>query len=130
MYLFINKFALLVFQVNINSGSGYKKIENICMEDRSTADIFQKMIISFPPNSHRQPVNLSQSDFFVAFFDIFVHWTAYFIACVSVTVSLLICMAVVLFSCVCFIELVVQCVNELILFVRGEQQIKTSESIF
>jgi hypothetical protein len=86
--------------------------------------IMHEMIFSFPPDSNRLPVNLSQSDFPYAFFDVFVHWLAYFIACASVTISLLICMAVVLFSCVCFLELVIQCANEAFYYVKGERQIK------
>ncbi len=93
-------------------------------EENKTSDILQQIMISFPPDSHHLPVNLSNPDLLFTLFDVFIHWTAYFIAYASVTISLLICMAIVLFSCLCLLELVIECGSELYYYLNGIRQIK------
>ena len=93
-------------------------------EENITYDISQQLMVSFPPDSHHLPVNLLHPDILFTIFDVFIHWTAYFIAYASVTISLLICMAIILFSCACLLELVIQCGSELYYYLKGDRQIK------
>jgi hypothetical protein len=89
------------------------------IEDNMTLFLINMLpLISFPPDSDHLPVALSHPDSLFLLFDVLIHWTAYFIACIAVTISLLICMAIVLFSFICLFELFVQTVSEIINFIK------------